>query len=241
MAARPVVRELEVPDGPRHRGLRRREPRLPDRLLERRQGLPQVRRPEHRFVGGTSAATPLVAGMIALWNQQAKQQGLPRPGFVPPLLYATAKRNPGAFIDITEGGNALFGGSCCPARPGLRPRHRTRLPAGESNRTRFLDRSFAGCRAPGVRASRLGSLDRGGLRGRFDVLLHRSLPGVRAADRTGGRRRRLLRRLDFLHPGGRARGSGGNTETRASMGGRSVVVERSDPVRGHLAVQPQHL
>jgi kumamolisin len=71
------------------------------------------------FVGGTSASTPLVAGMIALWDQQAKQQGLPRPGFVPPLLYATAKRNPGAFIDITEGGNALFGGSCCPARPGF--------------------------------------------------------------------------------------------------------------------------
>ncbi len=70
------------------------------------------------FVGGTSAATPLVAGMIALWSQQAKQEGLPRPGFVPPLLYALAKRNPSAFIDITEGGNALFGGSCCPSRPG---------------------------------------------------------------------------------------------------------------------------
>jgi subtilase family serine protease len=71
------------------------------------------------FVGGTSAATPLVAGMIALWGQQAKQQGLPRPGFVPPLLYTTAKRSPGAFIDITEGSNSLFGGSCCPARPGF--------------------------------------------------------------------------------------------------------------------------
>jgi subtilase family serine protease len=70
------------------------------------------------FVGGTSAATPLVAGMIALWSQQAKQQGLPRPGFLPPLLYATAKRSPGAFVDVTTGGNALFGGSCCPARPG---------------------------------------------------------------------------------------------------------------------------
>jgi subtilase family serine protease len=70
------------------------------------------------FVGGTSAATPLVAGMIALWSQQAKQQGLPRPGFVPPFIYATAKSNPGAFIDITQGTNALFGGSCCPARPG---------------------------------------------------------------------------------------------------------------------------
>jgi subtilase family serine protease len=70
------------------------------------------------FVGGTSAATPLVAGMIALWAQQAKQQGLPKPGFVPPLLYSFAKSNPGAFIDITQGSNALFGGSCCPARPG---------------------------------------------------------------------------------------------------------------------------
>ncbi len=71
------------------------------------------------FVGGTSAATPLVAAMIALWDQQAKQEGLPRPGFVPPLLYALAKRNPTAFLDITQGGNALFGGSCCPARPGF--------------------------------------------------------------------------------------------------------------------------
>lgn len=70
------------------------------------------------FVGGTSAATPLVAGMVALWNQQAKQQSLPRPGFLAPLLYATAKRSPGAFVDVTTGGNALFGGSCCPARTG---------------------------------------------------------------------------------------------------------------------------
>jgi kumamolisin len=70
------------------------------------------------FVGGTSAATPLVAGMIALWSQQAKKQGLPRLGFVPPLLYRIAKDNPSAFVDITVGSNSLFGGSCCPARPG---------------------------------------------------------------------------------------------------------------------------
>ena len=73
---------------------------------------------EISFVGGTSAAAPLVAGMIALWAQQARAQGLPRPGFVPPLLYATAKRSPGAFVDVTQGTNALFGGSCCPARTG---------------------------------------------------------------------------------------------------------------------------
>jgi subtilase family serine protease len=71
------------------------------------------------FVGGTSAATPLVAGMIAIWAQQAREQNLPRPGFVAPLIYATAKRNPAAFVDVTQGGNALFGGSCCPARTGF--------------------------------------------------------------------------------------------------------------------------
>ena len=72
------------------------------------------------FVGGTSAATPLVAGMIALWDQQAKQSGLPNPGFVPPLLYSIAQHAPGSFLDITTGGNAVFGGvSCCTAAPGF--------------------------------------------------------------------------------------------------------------------------
>jgi kumamolisin len=67
--------------------------------------------------GGQSIA--FVAGMIALWTQQAKQKGLPKPGFVPPRLYAAARSNPATFLDITEGTNALFGGSCCPARPGF--------------------------------------------------------------------------------------------------------------------------
>src|SRR4051794_35704520 len=69
------------------------------------------------FVGGTSAAAPLVAGMIALWDQQAHNQGLPRPGFVAPLLTTLAQHQPQAFTDITQGTNALFGGSCCPTRP----------------------------------------------------------------------------------------------------------------------------
>jgi subtilase family serine protease len=72
------------------------------------------------FVGGTSAATPLVAGMIALWDQQAKQSGLPNPGFVPPLLYSIAAQDPSSFLDITSGGNAVFSGvSCCAAAPGF--------------------------------------------------------------------------------------------------------------------------
>ena len=44
------------------------------------------------YVGGTSAAAPLTAGMIALWTQQARQRGRPKPGFVPPLLYSLASR-----------------------------------------------------------------------------------------------------------------------------------------------------
>lgn len=72
------------------------------------------------YVGGTSAAAPLVAGMIALWDQQAKQSGLPKPGFVPPLLYSIAQHAPGSFLDISTGSNSVFGGvSCCTAGPGF--------------------------------------------------------------------------------------------------------------------------
>jgi subtilase family serine protease len=70
------------------------------------------------FVGGTSAATPLVAGMVALWIQQARQQGYPRVGFVPPLLYRIAATVPGSFVDITLGTNAVFDVPCCQARVG---------------------------------------------------------------------------------------------------------------------------
>src|SRR4051794_2825831 len=70
------------------------------------------------FVGGTSAAAPLVAGMIALWNQQAANTGLPRPGFVAPLLTTLAQHDSQAVTDIAQGTNALFGGTCCPTRAG---------------------------------------------------------------------------------------------------------------------------
>jgi hypothetical protein len=55
------------------------------------------------FVGGTSAAAPVVAGMIALRNQQAHNQGLPRPGFVPPLLTSLAQHDPQTFLDTGWG------------------------------------------------------------------------------------------------------------------------------------------
>jgi kumamolisin len=71
------------------------------------------------YVGGTSAAAPLVAGMIALWDQQAQKAGLPGPGFVPPLLYYIHTHSPSAFRDVTVGNNSVFGNvSCCAAAKG---------------------------------------------------------------------------------------------------------------------------
>jgi subtilase family serine protease len=75
--------------------------------------------PTIAYVGGTSAATPLIAGMIALWIQKAREQRLPRVGFVPPLLYATAAKFPTTFVDITLGGNAIYNVPCCQARDGF--------------------------------------------------------------------------------------------------------------------------
>ena len=57
--------------------------------------------------------------MIALWDQQAAQSGLPKPGFVPPLLYSIAQHDPGSFLDITTGNNSVFSAvSCCTAATG---------------------------------------------------------------------------------------------------------------------------
>jgi subtilase family serine protease len=70
-------------------------------------------------VGGTSAAAPLMAGMIALWIQKAREQGLQRVGFVPPLLYSVAATYPSAFVDVLLGSNAIYGTApCCRARAG---------------------------------------------------------------------------------------------------------------------------
>jgi hypothetical protein len=57
--------------------------------------------------------------MIALWDQKARAIGAPRPGFVPPLLYALQARGQG-FLDVTTGGNSVFGSvTCCTAGPGF--------------------------------------------------------------------------------------------------------------------------
>ena len=72
-------------------------------------------------VGGTSAAAPLWAGLIALANQAGAKQGLRPAGFLNPTLYRLGSGAAGAggtggaspFHDITAGGNLFY-----PATPG---------------------------------------------------------------------------------------------------------------------------
>lgn len=63
-----------------------------------------------QIVGGTSAAAPLWAGLIALADQSATNSGRPPLGFLNPALYALGSRSasPQAFRDVTIGGNLYY-------------------------------------------------------------------------------------------------------------------------------------
>jgi tripeptidyl-peptidase I len=50
--------------------------------------------------GGTSAATPVVAGLIALLNDARLRAGKPTMGFINPFIYSLKS---GAIIDVTNG------------------------------------------------------------------------------------------------------------------------------------------
>ncbi|MDW5594906.1 S53 family peptidase [Conexibacter stalactiti] len=60
-------------------------------------------------IGGTSAATPLMAAGIVLANQEAKSKGQPPLGLLNPLIYAIGGGKPatykGAISDVTIGSN----------------------------------------------------------------------------------------------------------------------------------------
>ena len=56
------------------------------------------------FEGGTSAVSPLWAGLIALINQRLESLGKPRAGFINPLLYQRAPSS-GVLHDIVQGDN----------------------------------------------------------------------------------------------------------------------------------------
>jgi uncharacterized protein (TIGR03437 family) len=62
------------------------------------------------LTGGTSAATPSLAGIVALLNQYLVSQGtLTAPGLgnINPALYQMAQASPSAFHDVTSGNNAV--------------------------------------------------------------------------------------------------------------------------------------
>lgn len=65
-------------------------------------------------MSGTSASTPLIAAMVARWNDERLQSGLPVLGFLNPLIYDLLARRPGAFHDVQIGDNRCSRSTCCP-------------------------------------------------------------------------------------------------------------------------------
>lgn len=57
---------------------------------------------------GTSAATPISAGVIGMINDIRLNKGLKSLGFLNPLIYQSAAVQD-AFLDVTEGNNSTCG------------------------------------------------------------------------------------------------------------------------------------
>ena len=63
-------------------------------------------------VDGTSAATPVIAGLVGRVNAHRAGKGRPPVGFLNPLLYKVAAQYPEAFNDVTEGSNRCTESGC---------------------------------------------------------------------------------------------------------------------------------
>lgn len=68
-------------------------------------------------VGGTSASTPIIGGIVTLLNEARFRAGKGPIGFLNPTFYA----NPSAFNDITIGNNPGCGSGGFNATPGWDP------------------------------------------------------------------------------------------------------------------------
>jgi kumamolisin len=94
--------------------------------------------------GGTSAATPLTAAMVALVLQQEQRAGRPPLGSLPPLLYELA-RGPGygtVFYDVTSGTSSRKPGSApgqSPAGGAAQPGYDLATGLGSLKATAFAD------------------------------------------------------------------------------------------------------
>ena len=69
-------------------------------------------------VGGTSAATPQVASILALATEAGRAAGQPALGFVSPLIYELARNGASALLDITVTNNDVNNVGCCDATVG---------------------------------------------------------------------------------------------------------------------------
>jgi uncharacterized protein (TIGR03437 family) len=70
-----------------------------------------------QYIGGTSAATPTMAGVVALLNQYVVangKQSQPGLGNINPILYRLAQSAPSAFHDVIGGNNIV---PCVPGSP----------------------------------------------------------------------------------------------------------------------------
>ena len=71
-------------------------------------------------VDGTSAATPVFAGLIAALNGYRVANGKAQLGFLNPVLYAAYAANPLSFNDVLTGDNSCTESACpCPANTGF--------------------------------------------------------------------------------------------------------------------------
>ena len=72
---------------------------------------PSVSRVGWHVYGGTSAASPQVAGLVALANEQQADDHQPSIGYLNPLLYQAAASDPSIFSDVVPQtyGTALSG------------------------------------------------------------------------------------------------------------------------------------
>ncbi len=59
------------------------------------------------ITGGTSASSPIVAGIFSLINQERLNNNMAVMGFVNPFLYQTEAITPSAFNDVTQGNNCV--------------------------------------------------------------------------------------------------------------------------------------
>ena len=87
------------------------------------RGFPDVSALGHNFlvrlsgkwksVDGTSASSPVWAGLIALWNDFEIKSGRPTLGFINPLIYQAFATDPTNFYDIKNGNNKCTESRCC--------------------------------------------------------------------------------------------------------------------------------